>query len=102
MPSGAGQYAPMPPVFGPRSPSKTALWSWHAGRGMMVRPLTSASTESSSPSSFFSTTISPAGLLAELRVGHDPLDRLRCPPAAFLQTTTPLPAASPSAFTTTG
>src|SRR5262249_47469507 len=27
VPSGAGQYAPIPPVFGPRSSSKAALWS---------------------------------------------------------------------------
>ena len=55
VPSGAGQYAPIPPVFGPVSPSLTGLWSWHGGKGKIVRPLTSASTESSSPSSFFIT-----------------------------------------------
>src|SRR5207253_2072192 len=31
--TGAGVYAPMPPVLGPRSSSKVALWSWAAGRG---------------------------------------------------------------------
>ena len=25
---GTGEYTPMPPVFGPRSPSKARLWSW--------------------------------------------------------------------------
>lgn len=29
---GAGEYAPIPPVFGPVSPSPTALWSWTAAK----------------------------------------------------------------------
>ena len=28
----AGEYAPMPPVFGPVSPSPIRLWSWEVGR----------------------------------------------------------------------
>lgn len=35
---GAGEYAPMPPVFGPRSPSIRRLWSWAGGMGATVTP----------------------------------------------------------------
>ena len=46
----------MPPVLGPRSPSKTALWSWADASGQTVRPSVSAKTETSSPSRYSSTT----------------------------------------------
>src|SRR2546427_553899 len=29
----AGEYAPMPPVFGPSSPSRSRLWSWLEASG---------------------------------------------------------------------
>ncbi len=31
--TGGGEYAPIPPVFGPRSPSKARLWSCAAASG---------------------------------------------------------------------
>src|SRR5881394_4180269 len=53
-----GQYAPMPPVLGPVSPSPSRLWSCAAGRTTSCSPSVSASTESSSPSRKSSTTTS--------------------------------------------
>lgn len=35
---GAGEYAPIPPVFGPRSPSINRLWSCAGGMGATVTP----------------------------------------------------------------
>ena len=69
VPSGAGQYAPMPPVFGPLSPSKAALWSWDGGSGRIVRPLTSASTLELLALQPLLDDDLPAGGLAELLVG---------------------------------
>ena len=46
---GTGEYAPMPPVLGPRSPSPTRLKSWAGGRSTAVVPSHTASTESSAP-----------------------------------------------------
>ena len=39
----------MPPVFGPRSPSKIGLWSWQRPNGIASSPSQSAKNESSSP-----------------------------------------------------
>ena len=36
--TGAGEYAPMPPVFGPRSPSSRRLWSWLVAIGTKFAP----------------------------------------------------------------
>ncbi len=36
--TGAGEYAPMPPVFGPRSPSSRRLWSWLVASGSTCAP----------------------------------------------------------------
>ena len=33
-----GEYAPMPPVFFPTSPSPTLLWSWAVWNGLKVFP----------------------------------------------------------------
>src|ERR1039457_1226695 len=81
----------MPPVFGPWSPSKTALWSWVAARGRASRPSQSAIKLTSSPVRNSSITSLP------FRVA-----RAASASAASWATTTPLPAASPSAFRTTG
>jgi hypothetical protein len=56
--TGAGEYAPMPPVFGPVSPSPILLWSWAAGRGTIVYPSENASTDISGPTRYSSITIS--------------------------------------------
>ena len=53
---GVGVKAPMPPVFGPRSPSKIRLWSWAGGSTSTRSPSTSAMTLTSGPSSRSSTT----------------------------------------------
>src|ERR1039457_368311 len=81
----------MPPVFGPWSPSKTALWSWVAARGRASRPSQSAIKLTSSPVRNSSITSLP------FRV-----TRAASASAALCATTTPLPAARPSAFRTTG
>ena len=38
---GAGEYAPMPPVFGPWSPSSRRLWSWLVASGEHVAAVAS-------------------------------------------------------------
>ncbi len=48
--SGSGEYAPMPPVFGPRSPSHRRLWSRAAGRAAARVPSQTAMTLASRPS----------------------------------------------------
>ena len=96
-PSGStpvGENAPMPPVFGPVSPSPTRLWSFAGGSATTVSPSTSAWSETSSPSSTSSSTIAPPPTPGVPTASRASL-RSRA-------TTTPLPAASPSAFTTTG
>ena len=98
--SPGNEYAPMPPVLGPVSSSPTRLWSCAATRGETRSPSLSTRNESSSPCrhssittrapaspTIFPESISPAAIAASSFV---------------LQITTPLPAASPSAFTTTG
>ena len=91
----------MPPVFGPVSPSKAALWSCVGGSGTMVRPDTRARMLSSSPSSRFSiTTCRPASRPNSSRTM---MRSMAASASSFVeQTTTPLPAARPSALTTTG
>mmetsp|Transcript_57526 Transcript_57526/g.160160 ORF Transcript_57526/g.160160 Transcript_57526/m.160160 type:complete len:235 (-) Transcript_57526:193-897(-) len=96
---GAGAYAPMPPVFGPLSPSSARLWSW-AGAIMAARlPSANAMQLTSSPSSSSSmTTSSPAAPKAP-----SSMQLLTAPKASSRHSgmSTPLPAASPLAFTTT-
>ena len=94
----AGETVPMPPVFGPRSPSKIVLWSSTAGRTSSRLPSVSASTETSRPAIRCSiTSVAPAAPNWP-RWSWRTAARAS---AAFAATTTPLPAASPSALTTT-
>ena len=95
---GTGECDPMPPVFGPRSPSCARLKSCAACIASTVFPSEKASTDSSSPSSRSSTrTLLPAA-------PNTPRSRASVMAAAAWvsssHTVTPLPAARPSAFTT--
>ncbi len=59
--TGAGEYAPMPPVLGPVSRSPTRLWSWLVAIGSAVVPSTIEMKLASSPSRNSSiTTRAPA------------------------------------------
>ena len=48
--TGAGEYAPMPPVFGPWSPSRSRLWSWLVASGSTCVPSLMTMKLASSPS----------------------------------------------------
>src|SRR5674536_302333 len=80
----------MPPVFGPVSPSPTRLKSCAGSSGETVRPSVTANSDTSGPARYCSTTTRGR--------------RAACASAASrsVVTTTPLPAASPSSFTTYG
>jgi hypothetical protein len=56
--TGAGAYAPIPPVLSPVSPSPIRLWSCAAGSGTTVYPSENARTEISGPTSNSSMTTS--------------------------------------------
>src|SRR5436190_23947331 len=93
MPS-TGEYEPMPPVFGPVSPSNARLKSRADGNGSAFAPSQRANTEISVPSNNSSTTnISPSDETAGSAASSSSWVR---------QTNTPLPAARPSALTTHG
>ncbi len=91
----------MPPVLGPASPSRARLKSWAGARATARWPSQRASSDSSGPVMPSSTTTvgpaSPKAPPAELgpHVGLGLGERRRV-------TRTPLPAASPSVFTTHG
>ncbi len=88
----------MPPVFGPRSPSSSRLWSCAVANGSAVRPSQIRKKLASSPSRKPSMT-----RRAPVDVGRQPaVDRAMRLARIVATTTTPLPAASPSALTTTG
>ena len=93
-----GENAPMPPVFGPVSPSPMRLKSRAGASGTARSPSQSASTESSTPSRNSSTTTgaSPNRWPSSMSTS---VARASSSDAAI---TTPLPAASPSAFNATG
>ena len=88
-------YAPMPPVFGPASPSNARLKSCAETSGSAERPSQIANSETSGPSRSSSTTTSPAAPPCSARIASSTS-------ASERQTKTPFPAASPSAFTTHG
>ena len=90
----------MPPVLGPVSPSKARLWSCAAASGRAVRAVDQREE---------------AGFLARQKILDHDLGPGRAEPSLaergvdrrvrlgeVAATTTPLPAASPSALTTTG
>ena len=88
----------MPPVLGPRPPSSRALWSWELAKGTARSPSASAMKLSSSPLSRSST------MMRRPAAPNFPADNMalaasRASPGASA-TTTPLPAARPSALTT--
>ena len=87
----------MPPVLGPRSPSKARLWSWAVAMRRIVEPLTKASSEHSGPVRPSSiTTTEPAA--PKWPPKHSSTAARAS--SRSLATTTPLPAARPSALTT--
>ena len=96
---GTGEYAPMPPVFGPRSPSNARLWSWAVAMQCALPSLTNASIEHSGPVRHFSmSTVLPESPNAPSKQERTASSASSSSSA----TTTPLPAARPSAFTTMG
>src|SRR5215472_9344480 len=80
----------MPPVFGPWSPSRARLKSCAGSSGTALAPSASANSDTSGPSRNSSTTTFPAARAWASAAARSPV------------TTTPLPPASPSAFTTYG
>src|SRR5690625_4951243 len=92
---GRGEYAPIPPVFGPASLSKARLKSWAGSSGTTVTPSVIQNSETSGPSKNSSTTILPPGLARHSAAWASASSRSEV-------TTTPLPAASPSSLTTCG
>src|SRR6267378_417571 len=95
-----GVKAPMPPVFGPRSPSKTVLWSCAALNATQAAPFDSAKNETSSPRKNSSTTtVAPAAPNSRCSMQRAIATSAS---ASVAHTMAPLPAASPSALTTTG
>ena len=98
--TGAGEQAPMPPVFGPWSPSSTRLWSCEVASGTTVVPSESAMKDTSSPSRNSSTTTRlPASPNRRPRMSSSIASSAS---ATVRQMKTPLPPAMPSALTTTG
>ena len=83
----------MPPVLGPVSPSPIRLWSWASGSATACLPSHSASSEHSGPLSRSSSTNGPSAAVARIAAIVS---------SSVSGTVTPLPAASPSSFTTTG
>jgi hypothetical protein len=92
----------MPPVLSPRSPSNARLWSCAPGMHTLVVPSQKASTDTSSPSSSSSTTTSlPASPNARSTMIFSRPATASCTlPRSGMST--PLPAAKPDAFSTTG
>lgn len=97
--TGAGAYAPIPPVFNPTSPSPILLWSCAAGKALIVYPSENARMESSGPSRYSSMTISspaaPNSLSTKTAFNA-------CSASCLVSgKSTPFPAANPEAFRTT-
>ncbi len=95
-----GETVPMPPVFGPWSPSSARLWSWTEAMGTTRAPSEKTRNDTSSPCRNSSiTTFAPAE--------PNLFSPMICSTTVFASatswtTTVPLPAARPSAFTTNG
>mmetsp|Transcript_1408 Transcript_1408/g.3233 ORF Transcript_1408/g.3233 Transcript_1408/m.3233 type:complete len:227 (-) Transcript_1408:2321-3001(-) len=97
--TGVGAKAPMPPVLGPRSPSKIRLWSWAGGSTAIRLPSQSAKMEHSGPNIRSSRTTSAPASPNFFASRHSRTAALAS--SAVSGTTTPLPAARPLALTTT-
>ncbi len=93
-----GETVPMPPVFGPLSPSSARLWSCTEAIGTTREPSEKTRNDTSSPSRNSSiTTFAPA----EPNFLSPMICSTTARASAWSPTTTvPLPAARPSAFTT--
>ena len=89
----------MPPVFGPWSPSKARLWSCAVASGSACSPSHSTKNEASSPCMNSSTTTSAP---ASPKPPPNIMSTAASASASVIATTTPLPAARPSALTTIG
>ena len=90
---GSGEYAPMPPVFGPASPSARRLKSWAGLSGRTRSPSLRKNSDTSGPARNSSISTGPVGryVAAWARAA-----------SRSSVTMTPFPAARPSAFTTWG
>src|SRR5688572_15591296 len=90
----------MPPVFGPSSPSRRRLWSWLVASGSTCVPSLMTMKLASSPCRNSSTTTRAPASPRLLRVIIWSI--APCASATLAATTTPFPAARPSALTTIG
>src|SRR5687768_11259622 len=90
----------MPPVFGPSSPSRRRLWSWLVASGSTCVPSLMTMKLASSPCRNSSTTTRAPASPRVLRVIIWSI--AACASATLAATTTPFPAARPSALTTIG
>ena len=98
--SGLGASAPIPPVLGPSSLSKARLWSCADPIGRPRVPSHNAKNDTSGPTRHSSmTTVLPAAPKVPCRMAASTAARAS---STVVATVTPLPAASPSALTTTG
>ncbi len=90
----------MPPVLGPSSLSSARLWSWADASGRPRMPSHRTKNDTSGPTRHSSTTtVVPAAPNAPWRMAASTASSASAVVAA---TVTPLPAARPSALTTTG
>ena len=94
----------MPPVFGPTSWSSRRLWSWLVASGTTFLPSLSTMKLASSPCMNSSTTTrAPPALCATPSLLSTSIQSIAsCASASVIATTTPLPAARPSALITIG
>src|SRR3989344_3516119 len=102
--TGAGEYAPMPPVLGPSSPSLRRLWSWLVARASTFLPSHSTMKEASSPSrnSSITTRAPPSLWVTPYLLSTSMKSTASWASCSVMATTTPLPAARPSALMTMG
>ncbi|CFW38607.1 Uncharacterised protein [Bordetella pertussis] len=90
----------MPPVLGPASPSFRRLWSWLVARASTWRPSHMTMKLASSPVRNSSiTTRAPA---SPSEPSPSMASIAPCASSSVMATTTPLPAARPSALITMG
>ena len=97
--TGAGEYAPMPPVFGPVSPSPRRLWSWLVASASTLRAVADDhEARFLAVEELLDHDAAAAGAARRRASRRSPA----CASARVAATTTPLPAARPSALTTIG